>query len=215
MPSPRQGNGRRPLGASTERARHQVDRLVQSRHAEALLLWLSFLEAIVLPVPLEAVLVPYMLTRRDRIWRIAGIALAGFLLASVLGYLLALVAFNSLGVRLIDLMGWQEPFAEAKSLVRAHGFWAIVLIGLTPIPTQLAMLVGGAFAFSMPLFIIAMGISRGIRYFGLALLVAWLGPQASRAFGWLQSLPTTNRRLLAAGLILAVLGLVALISRLT
>jgi membrane protein YqaA with SNARE-associated domain len=197
------------------RARRQVERLAHSPRAEALLLWLSFLEAIILPVPLEAVLVPYMLLRRDRIWRIATIALIGFILASVLGYLLAMVAFNSLGIRLIDLMGWQEPFAAAKSMVRAHGFWAIVLIGLTPIPTQIAMLVGGAFAFPIPLFLVAMGISRGIRYYGLAALIAWLGPQASQAFGRLQSLPKRRRQLLKAGLIITVLGFMALIIWLT
>jgi membrane protein YqaA with SNARE-associated domain len=200
--------------AATDKARRQLHRLAHSPRAQPLLVWLSFLEAIVLPIPLEAVLVPYMLLRRDLIWRIAGLALGGFLAASLVGYLIGDLAFATLGLPLIEAAGWQAAFADAKALFDRHGFWALVLIGLLPIPTQVAMLAGGAFGFPAALFVLAMGLSRGIRYFGLALLVLWLGPRAEAILARLDAMPRRRRWLIRVAACAAALGLAIAVIRL-
>lgn len=182
--------------AEDSKADRHLHRLAHSRRAQPLLVWLSFLEAIVLPIPLEAVLVPYMLLRRDLIWRIAALALGGFLAAAMLGYLIGDLAFTTVGLPLIEAAGWQAAFADAKALFERHGFWALVLIGLLPIPSQVAMLAGGAFGFPAALFLLAMGLSRGVRYFGLALLVLWLGPRVEAALQRFEALPHGRRRLI-------------------
>ncbi len=195
-------------------ARH-LRRLADARQAQPLLVWLSFLEAIVIPIPLEAVLVPYMLARRDILWRIAGLALAGFLVAAILGYLLGALAFNTLGIWLIETLGWQQAFGEAKLLFARYGFWALLLIGLLPIPSQVAMLAGGAFGFSLPLFMTAMAVSRGVRYFGLAGLVVLLGPGVEQLVERLQAMPPTRRWLLKASAVALVLAVLAGLFRLS
>jgi membrane protein YqaA with SNARE-associated domain len=193
--------------AEPDKAGRQLHRLAHSRHAQPLLVWLSFLEAIVIPVPLEAVLVPYMLLRRELVWRIAGLAVGGFLAAAVLGYLVGALAFNTVGLPLIETLGWQVAFTDAKAAFDRHGFWALLLIGLLPIPSQVAMLAGGAFGFSIGLFVVAMGISRGIRYFGLALLVVWLGPRVETALQRLEAMPSGRRRLIKAAACALVVGI--------
>lgn len=206
-PSPgKVGPSSEKVGPSSDKVGRHLRRLADARQAQPLLVWLSFLEAIVVPIPLEAVLVPYMLARRDILWRIAGLALAGFLVAAVVGYLVGALAFNTLGIWLIETMGWQEAFADVQQLFVRHGFWALVLIGLLPIPSQVAMLAGGAFGFSLPLFMAAMALSRGVRYFGLALLVVLLGPRIAQLVDGLRAQSKGRRWLIQAGALALVLA---------
>jgi membrane protein DedA with SNARE-associated domain len=46
----------------------------------------------------------------------------------------------------------------------------------------MAMLVAGATGYSFALFMLASALARGLRYFGLALLVYWAGDQAETLF---------------------------------
>ena len=187
-----------------DRAKAVARRLAESRRAQPLLVWLSFLEATLVPIPLEAVLVPYMLLRREMVWRIAALALAGFLIAALLGYTLGALAFDTAGMWLIETAGWQDGLRRAQTLFDRYGFWALVLIGVLPVPSQIAMLLGGAFHYPLPWFVAAMGLSRAIRYFGLAALVVWLGPQVAKTLERLQAMPAGRRHAIKAGVGLAV-----------
>jgi len=138
----------------------------------------SFLETIIVPIPIEIVLIPYMLARRDILWRIAAVTTAACLLAATFGYGLGFYFYDSVGRGLIDLMGWQADYDVFKDWFDAQGFWAILAIGVAPIPFQVAMLVAGVAGYPLLLFILAAGIARGIRYFGLALLVRAFGDRA-------------------------------------
>jgi membrane protein YqaA with SNARE-associated domain len=205
----------RASSAAAERAKRLVERLGKAKRAGPLLLWFSFLESTVLPVPLEAVLVPVMLLRREIVWRLAASAFAGFLLAAILGYALGAVAFDTVGLWLIEAAGWQDGFAQAKALFDRYGFWALFLIGLSPVPAQIAMLMGGAFHFPFLGFLAAMGSSRALRYFGIAALVVWLGPQAQRALEALSSMPLGRRFAWRVGVIAALALAVVLVVVLT
>ena len=72
-------------------------KLANSPHSLVLLFFLSALEATILPIPLELILVPYMLLERDRIWLIASVALAGFMAGSVGGYYIGYALFDTVG----------------------------------------------------------------------------------------------------------------------
>lgn len=145
-------------------------------------LWLigiaSFLETIIVPIPIEIILIPYMLARRDMLWRIAAVTTLGCLLAATVGYGLGHFFYDSVGRGLVELMGWQDDYATFQTWFDAQGFWAIMTIGIAPIPFQVAMLVAGVASYPLLLFILAATIARGIRYFGLALLVRVYGARA-------------------------------------
>ncbi len=136
---------------------------------------LSFLESTVLAVPLELVLIPYLLANRHRLWWIATLVTLGCLLGAFCGYLAGMVAYNTLGTWMIEQFGWQQLAQDFEREIRQNGFLAVLLVGITPVPFQIAMLTAGASGYSLPLFLLAAGISRGIRYFGLALLVFLFG----------------------------------------
>lgn len=194
------------------RVDHHYRRLAGSRRAQLLLVWFSFLEAIIVPIPLEAILVPYMQLRRDILWRLAGLALLGFVAASALGYLIGALAFQTVGVMIIDFFGWRDAFSRTQDLFSQYGFWALVGIGLLPIPSQVAMLAGGAMAYPIGWFVLAMSLSRGVRYYGLALLVYLFGDRVAAVFAVLHRAARRHRRtaLAVAGLVVLIVVLVGL-----
>jgi len=195
-------NGARRRNAAGVRS--WLARLARSRHALALMTALSFLEATILPVPLEFVLVPYMAANRERVWLIATMVLLGHLAAAVVGYLTGVFLFETVGQWLIETFGYQEAFESFQRTFAERGFIAILLVGITPVPFEVAMLVAGLTGYPFLLFIAAAAIARSIRYYGLALLVLAFGDRIGELW-------TRHRRsltiviLVAAALALAAL----------
>ena len=164
--------------ATTSTREKWYQKLANSPHSLVLLFFLSALEATILPIPLELILVPYMLLERDRIWLIASVALAGFMAGSVGGYYIGYALFDTVGQWFIDYLSAQEQYAEFKETLENNGFWSIFVVGVTPVPFQVAMLAAGAGQYPLTLFLLSAGIARALRYYVLAALVTWLGPQA-------------------------------------
>jgi len=154
--------------------------LIQSEHV----LWgvgaVSFLESILIPVPLEAVLIPAMQINRERLWKLAGAALGGCMLGALVGYGVGFFLFEAFGRQLVEMLSSAQEFELIRERMDRQGFWFVLSIGVTPVPFQIAMLAAGATAFSLPLFIAATGIARAVRYFGLALIVWKFGERAER-----------------------------------
>ena len=159
-------------------AQKWLQRLLESPHALTILFFMSALEATIIPIPLELVLIPYMILERERIWTIASVALAGCLVGAVAGYAIGYALFESVGQWFIDYLSLQQYYQQFEATLREDGFIAVFLVGVTPVPFQTAMLAAGATGFSLSLFLLASGIARGIRYYGLAVLANWLGPYA-------------------------------------
>lgn len=160
------------------RAATLLDRLRQGRTAFPLLFGASFLEALIIPIPIELVLVPYMMAERGRIWAIATVTLAGCLAGALVGYGVGLLVLETVGRAIMDWGGWSESYPVFQDFFARHGFWAIVAVGILPIPFQVAMLAAGATAYPLVAFVAAVLLARGIRYHGLALIVRLYGTRA-------------------------------------
>ena len=160
------------------RAERWRRRLAGSRWPMVAMFWASFAETIIVPIPIEVVLIPFMLARKHQVFWIATVVTAGCLVASIVGYGIGYFFFASAGQWLIETLGAGEDFQRFQEMFAEHGFLAIVAIGVIPIPFQIAMLVAGAAKYPIVLFVIAASIARGIRYFGLALLVLLVGDRA-------------------------------------
>tara|TARA_R110000772_G_scaffold48088_2_gene109773 strand:+ start:101539 stop:102147 length:609 start_codon:yes stop_codon:yes gene_type:complete len=164
------------------RLRRFGQRLVQSRHALWGLTLASFLESTVVPIPLEALLIPLMQARRHQLFLLALLSLIGCLLGASVGYGVGLWFFDALGDQLLEWFANPDQFERARMAMADHGFWFVLSVGVTPVPFQMAMLVAGATGYSFALFMLASALARGLRYFGLALLVYWAGDQAETLF---------------------------------
>lgn len=157
-----------------------LDRLRRSRHAMWLLFAGSFAETIIVPIPIELVLVPYMAINRAMIWRAATVVLAGCLTAALAGYALGYLFFETAGQWAIDTFGWADAYSRFSAMFDDYGFLAILAVGIIPIPFQIAMLTAGAAGYSIVLFLLAAIIARGVRYYGLALIVHAFGERLYR-----------------------------------
>lgn len=171
-----------PSFTSLASATAWLNRLAESRHAYTLLFVASMMETLLIPFPIEVILIPWMLLHPQRKWRIAGVALAGNLTAAVIGYGLGNLAMEQWGDTLISLFGGQAAYADFQARFAEDGFKAILAIGIVPVPFQIAMLVAGASDYPLPLFLLASLLARSVRYFGLAILVAIFGEAAMRVW---------------------------------
>lgn len=140
----------------------------------------SFLESTIVPIPLEAVLVPLMQARREKLWVIALMATLGCIVGALFGYALGYYLFDVVGDWVINTFSSPEQFENVRQKMQAQGFWFVITLGIVPIPFQIAMLAAGATKYSLMLFLIASAIARSIRYFGLAIVVYYAGNQAER-----------------------------------
>lgn len=165
------------MGETTTRVKQWSNRLTDSRHGLVLIFIASFLETIIVPIPIEVVLIPYMLKERHRVWLIATVTLLGCMVAATLGYYVGATLFDTLGVWLLETLRYTAEFESFQQTFNANGFLAILMLGVVPIPFQVAMLVAGAAGYPLPLFWLAATLARGVRYYGLAGLVILFGNQ--------------------------------------
>ncbi len=164
------------------RLKERARRLIESRHFYWGIALVSFLESTVLPVPLEALLLPAMQARQPKAYRMAAAAWVGCLLGALAGYAVGFFLFEWFGTSLLDWVGSREQFDQARDSLNRNGFWFVLSVGVTPVPFQIAMLAAGVTGFSLMLYLLATGLSRGLRYFALAWLVRAFGDEALSLF---------------------------------
>lgn len=166
------------MASSSRRARLWFERIRHSKHMLWLLGLLSFLETIIIPVPIEVILIPLMAIDRRRIWVLATVTTAGCLLASIVGYAVGMALYESVGSWFIETMGMQQGYGAFQAFFDQYGFLAILAVGIIPIPFQVAMVTAGLSGYPIHLFVLAALIARGIRYYGLGWLVYRFGDRA-------------------------------------
>lgn len=137
----------------------------------------SFLESILIPIPIEALLVPLSQVRRDKVWWIATVATLGCIVGALIAYALGLWLFAQYEQSILGWFGDPQGFSAIQTRMHEEGFWFIVLAGIAPIPLQLAMVAAGVSGYPIGLYILAIALSRMIRYFGIAWLVLRFGDQ--------------------------------------
>ena len=163
-----------------KKVKQKTKKLIDSKHMLRGITLASFLESTIVPIPLEAVMVPLMQARRESLWQIALMATVGCVIGAVFGYALGYYLFDMVGQWLIDTFFSQQQFENVKQQMQNQGFWFVMTLGIAPIPFQVAMLAAGATKYSLLLFLLATVIARSIRYFGLAVVVYYAGDRAEQ-----------------------------------
>ncbi|MBR9874352.1 MAG: DedA family protein [Vibrionaceae bacterium] len=152
--------------------------LIESEYILGGVFTASFLESTIVQVPLEALLIPLLQERRDKLWQIALMATAGCIVGALFGYALGYYTFELLRDYIVANWVTEQRLDTVILKINTEGFWFIMTLGIAPIPFQIAMLAAGATHFSLPLFLLATGLSRAMRYFGIALVVYVAGDKA-------------------------------------
>lgn len=160
-------------------ARRRISRWTErlARHRTGLAA-LSFAESTVVPIPLEAVVAPLMVCEHRHSTVIAMAIWLGSLAGASLFYLLGLWLFDPVVAPILEWLGLRQDFERITGDLGRDGFfWAIFLVSFSPAPMQLATLGAGSVGGNFALFLAAIAASRGLRYFGLALLARLFGPR--------------------------------------
>jgi membrane protein YqaA with SNARE-associated domain len=136
---------------------------------------IAFAESSFFPVPPDIILIPMSLARPKRAWIYALICTIGSVLGALLGYAIGALLYDTIGQWLIHLYGYDAKMDAATSFFRKWGAVAILVKGLTPIPFKLVTIMSGIFRFNLPLFVLLCTLTRGARFFVLAVLMNLFG----------------------------------------
>jgi membrane protein YqaA with SNARE-associated domain len=133
-------------------------------------------EASVFPIPPDALLIPMALARPERAFRFAALATLGSVLGGMLGYAIGFFLLDRLAAPILHFYHYTAAFEAFQRKFAEYGVWVILIKGLTPIPYKIVTIAAGAAGFSFPLFVGASLVTRGARFFLLALLLRRFGP---------------------------------------
>ena len=114
--------------------------LAGSKHAEAALAAVSAAEASFLPIIPELMLVPMVLARPDKAWRLAFVCTIASVAGGVVGYAIGALLYETVGQWLIQLYGLQDKATQFQAMYDEYGLWVILVKGLTPIPYKLVVI---------------------------------------------------------------------------
>jgi membrane protein YqaA with SNARE-associated domain len=81
---------------------------------------------------------------------------------------------------LVQWLGGEAEYLKAIDWLKEDGFMAIFLLDLVPIPVQVVFLAAGVAGFSLPLFLLAIALSRAARYLLIAGVVQIAGKRARK-----------------------------------
>jgi membrane protein YqaA with SNARE-associated domain len=141
----------------------------------------AFLQASVIPGPVDAVLVPLGLADPRRAWRFAWSALAGGTLGGIVAYSIGTLAFESVGRAILGWLGVAPPEVEQfRALFSEKGLWLVLVSTLTPLPSKLVAIAAGAFGVPVLPFIATIILGRGIRFGVVAAVVRYFGDRVER-----------------------------------
>jgi len=136
----------------------------------------SFTESSFFPVPPDVMLVPMALARPDRAWFYAFVCTITSVAGGLLGYAIGALLYDSLGAWLFSVYGLTEGAEAFRAAYAEYGHWIILLKGLTPIPYKLVTITSGFASYDLFWFTVLSIVTRGARFFFLAMLLGRFGP---------------------------------------
>ncbi|NLX01650.1 MAG: DedA family protein [Syntrophomonadaceae bacterium] len=149
------------------------------------LLALAFAESSFFPIPPDLLLIPLCLSNPVNAIIYALLCTLASVAGGYLGYMLG----KLIGHPLLYRFASPQAVAKVETMFTRYGAWAMFLAGLTPIPYKVFTISAGIFTMSIPPFLIASLLGRGLRFFTEAILIMAIGQQAvsfiSNNFEWL------------------------------
>lgn len=146
------------------------------RHAERWLAFIAFIESSVFPIPPDALLAPMCVAQPKRAFRFAAICTIGSVAGALLGYLIGMFLFDTVGQWVLGLYGLEDKFAGFSSDFNEQGWLIVFLAGFTPLPFKVITIAAGATNMSLAVLLGAAILSRAARFFLVAALLWKFGP---------------------------------------
>lgn len=151
-------------------------RAAESPQAMPMLAGVSFAESSFFPLPPDAMLIPMVLARPDRAWRIALVCTIASVVGGFFGYAIGYFLYAAVGQPIIAFYGAEAQFAKFEQMFEQFGLWVVAVAGLTPFPYKVATIASGVAHFNLLAFGLASLATRGARFFVVAALLKYFGP---------------------------------------
>lgn len=151
-------------------------KLAGHRRASWALGAISFVESSVFPIPPDLLLIPMVLADRARAWWLATLCTVTSVLGGLAGYYIGAALFEVVAQPLLQLYGYADAFGEFQTMYTEYGAWAVFTAGVTPFPYKVITITSGVVGLSLPTFVIASILARGLRFYIVAGLLWWFGP---------------------------------------
>lgn len=145
--------------------------LARHRHALWALAIVSFIESSVFPIPPDILMIPMIVAAPSRAFVIATIATLASVLGGLAGYGIGMFLFDSVGQPVLAFYGKTDQFETFRTVYNNWGAWAVLIAGVTPFPFKVITILSGATGLTLPVFVVASMLARGLRFFVLAALL--------------------------------------------
>ena len=146
--------------------------------AEYLLGIIAFCESSFFPIPPDLVLIPMVLSRPKKWIRIGIIATFFSVLGGVFGYFIGIFLWEFIGEPIIHFYKLSDEFLIFQNSYNSKGAIIVFLAGISPIPYKLITIASGGLGLNIYIFILASVLSRGFRFFIIAIMISLFGEKA-------------------------------------
>ncbi len=150
-------------------------RKAASDKAPAALAGVSFVESSFFPIPPDVMLIPMILSRREKAWWYATIATVASVLGGLLGYSIGYFLYDAVGLPILKFYGREHALDSFMAFVRDYGVPAVIIKGMTPIPYKVVTIAAGVGHMDLLAFIGASIVARAMRFFMVAALLYYAG----------------------------------------
>lgn len=147
------------------------------RHAGWGLAFVSFIESSVFPIPPDVLLIPMVLAERARAWLYAAICTLASVAGALLGYFIGYALWETIGQPIIAFYNGAAAFDKFTEFYALWGGWIVLAAAISFLPYKVATIASGVAGLALGPFMLASLIGRGIRFFAVAALMYYFGPQ--------------------------------------
>ena len=166
-----------------EKIQYKIILFSKSKYAILFLFILALIEAIFFPIPPDILLITLVLISRKTFIKYALYCTLGSIIGGSIGYYIGNVFwwdgndYSELAKYLMNNVSFfsEEIFLIIQEKFKAYGFLIIFTAGFTPIPYKIFSISAGINDISFSLFLLTSIISRGFRFFIIAVLLYYYG----------------------------------------
>jgi len=147
------------------------------KYSSAALFVLAFSESSFFPVPPDVLQIALSVSKPKKSFYYALISSIGSVLGGIFGYFIGLFLFDTVGMFIIETLGYQAQFSTVGNLYNSYAFLAILVSAFTPIPYKVFTIAAGFWQVGLFPLIAASIIGRSARFFIVASLFYFFGPK--------------------------------------
>ena len=148
----------------------------KSIYAKILLYFISFIEAIFFPIPVDPLLAILVLNNKQKYIELTIFCTLASVIGGLVGWLLGYFIGEEIE-ELLTIIPWikDDSFNTVKTAFDEHGILIIFLGAFTPLPFKIISVTSGVFHINIVAFFVMSLIGRGLRFFLVSMIVKNFG----------------------------------------